>query len=107
MPPANILSKAVALHHDRTPDLNRPPTNIGCELLSCGCLDDAATNENGKKMFPYWGTGESSRLLATTAKGKSLHLIEISPLVPLANILSKAVAPGREGVDGLIAQGPG
>ena len=27
--------------------------------------------------------------------------------VPLANMLSRAVAPGREGVGGLIAQGPG
>ncbi|KAI4233717.1 MAG: hypothetical protein LQ352_008224, partial [Teloschistes flavicans] len=26
---------------------------IGCEYLSCGCLADSATNQDGRKVFPY------------------------------------------------------
>lgn len=50
--------------------------NVGCELLYCECLDDAAATASGKKMFPYTASGNHKGCLRRQFLNTRNHIFE-------------------------------
>ncbi|KAI4134233.1 MAG: hypothetical protein LQ347_001705, partial [Umbilicaria vellea] len=71
--------------------------NVGCEYLSCICLDDAATTANGKKMFPYTASGNRKGCLRKQFMNTRNHIHECNGKCNCgSNCKNRLVQHGRQ-----------
>ena len=71
--------------------------NMGCEYLSCDCLDDSAKAFNGKKMFPYAASGEQKGCLRNPILNTRNHIFECNVRCSCQlNCKNRVVQHGRQ-----------
>ena len=70
--------------------------NIGCEYLSCECLDDSALNSEGKRVFPYSASKFDFGCLRAFYLENRHHIYECNSLCNCeSNCKNRVVQHGR------------
>jgi len=70
--------------------------NIGCEYLSCECLDDSARNANGNRVFPYSASKSDYACLRSFYLESRHHIYECNNLCNCdSNCKNRVVQHGR------------
>jgi len=71
--------------------------SVGCEYLSCECLEESARNENGKLLgFPYYGTGKKMGCMREMFLNSRYALFECNALCSCRdNCRGRVVQKGR------------
>ena len=70
--------------------------NIGCEYLTCECLEDSARNAHGRKVFPYAAGHDTSQCLREFYLTGGYHIFECNERCNCpSNCKNRVVQQGR------------